>query len=106
MESVYKVRLRRNCGLSYKEAMVVASFNFVHRGKGLAERIGCTDRGLMMIRDRGRKKTRSSGYETDSALYQWIASNTNVITYDPSEDLVFGSISAHASMVYGPIPDC
>ncbi len=106
MESVYKVRLRRNCGLSYKETMVVASFNFVHRGKGLAERIGCTDRGLMMIRDRGRKKTRSSGYETDPALYQWIASNTNVITYDPSEDPVFGSISAHAPMAYGPIPDC
>jgi hypothetical protein len=69
----------------------------MHRGKNLAARIGCTDRGLATIRDRGRKKIRSSGYETDPALYQWIASNTNVITYDPSEDPVFGDISGFYS---------
>ena len=97
VESVYKVRLQRYCGLSYKEAAVAASFNFMHRGKNLAARIGCTDRGLATIRDRGRKKIRSSGYETDPALYQWIASNTNVITYDPSEDPVFGDISGFYS---------
>ncbi len=34
MESVYKVRLQRNCGLSYKEAVVAVSFKFMHRGKG------------------------------------------------------------------------
>ncbi len=49
--------------------------------------------------DKGQRtqKIRSSGYETDSALYQWIAFNTNVITYDQSEDPVFGDISGFYS---------
>ncbi len=91
--SMCRVRLQRYAGLSNVEAYVWSSWRFGGRSKLIAKSVNRTEGGVWVINARAKKKIEAAGYEIDWDLLTWLSQNSTFLTYDPSQDPLFGDIS-------------
>ena len=87
------IRLQRCAGLSYVEACVESRWKYGGGIKSIAEYVGCGESDVWVIGARAERKVQASRYSIDWNLLTWLSQNSSFLTYDPSQDPLFGDVS-------------